>query len=191
MLFCAGVPSGHVTQRGPRGRRLLFQKWRHCRIFQRGHTREPINNGVKFRFRFEAPTACTTCTNQIWSSPCTDWGYEMSSRTWNRGINGLHQLGQPVVPSILFPGRRFISPVCTSCDELHLTIYSDCCKMKPSENQVNYVMHYFMFHSNYIVCFALLYQHDRAHRIAMAAVKAWSDKWYFAEAINILCQESH
>ena len=26
--------------------------------------------------------------------------------------NGLHQLGQPVAPSILFPGRHFISPVC-------------------------------------------------------------------------------
>ena len=38
----------------------------------------------------------------------------MSSRKWNRGRNGLHQLGQPVAPSILFPGRRFISPVCTS-----------------------------------------------------------------------------
>ena len=25
----------------------------------------------------------------------------------------------------------------------------------------------------------------------MAAVKAWSEKWYFAEAVNILCQESH
>ena len=42
----------------------------------------------------------------------TDWGYEVSSRKWNRGRKGLHQLGQPVVPSILFPGRRFISPVC-------------------------------------------------------------------------------
>ena len=24
-------------------------------------------------------------------------------RTWNRGRNGLHQLGQPIAPSILFP----------------------------------------------------------------------------------------
>ena len=24
-------------------------------------------------------------------------------RKWNRGRNGLHQLGQPVAPSILFP----------------------------------------------------------------------------------------
>ena len=44
---------------------------------------------------------------------CTDWGYETSPRKWNRGRNGLHQLGQPVAPSIIFPGRRFISPVCT------------------------------------------------------------------------------
>ena len=29
---------------------------------------------------------------------CTDWGYETSSRKWNRGRNGLHQLGQPTVP---------------------------------------------------------------------------------------------
>ena len=27
--------------------------------------------------------------------------------------NGLHQLGQPVAPSIPFPERRFIYPVCT------------------------------------------------------------------------------
>ena len=46
----------------------------------------------------------------------TDWGYETSSRKWNRGRNGLHQLEQPVEPSILFPGRRFISPVCISLD---------------------------------------------------------------------------
>ena len=46
---------------------------------------------------------------------CTDWVrvYETSSRKWNRGRNGLHQLGHPVVPSILFPGQRFISPVCS------------------------------------------------------------------------------
>ena len=43
----------------------------------------------------------------------TDWGYETSSRKWNIGRNGLHQLGLPVATSILFPGRRFISPVCT------------------------------------------------------------------------------
>ena len=44
----------------------------------------------------------------------TDWGYETSSRKWNRGRNGLHQLGQPVAPSIATytPGQRFISPVC-------------------------------------------------------------------------------
>ena len=24
---------------------------------------------------------------------CTDWGYETSSRKWNRGRSGLHQLG--------------------------------------------------------------------------------------------------
>ena len=33
----------------------------------------------------------------------TDWGYETSSRKWKRGRNGLHQLGQPVAPSVLFP----------------------------------------------------------------------------------------
>ena len=43
---------------------------------------------------------------------CTEWGYETSSRKWNRGCNGLHQLGQPVAPSIQFPGRCFTSPVC-------------------------------------------------------------------------------
>ena len=56
---------------------------------------------------------------------CTDWGYETSSRKWNRGHNGLHQLGQPVAPSILFPGRRFISPVCTrvgGCNILNIDL---------------------------------------------------------------------
>ena len=33
---------------------------------------------------------------------CTDWGYGTSSRKWNRERNSLHQLGQPVAPSILF-----------------------------------------------------------------------------------------
>ena len=50
---------------------------------------------------------------RLWerAQTCTDWGYETSSRKWNRGSNGLHQLGQPVAPSILFPGRRVMSPV--------------------------------------------------------------------------------
>ena len=51
------------------------------------------------------------CSDLMYS---TDWGCETSFRKWNRGCNGLHQLGQPVAPSILFPGRRFISPVCMS-----------------------------------------------------------------------------
>ena len=51
-------------------------------------------------------------------SPCTDWGYEKSSRKWNRGRNGLHQLGLPVAPSILFPGRCFRSPVCSIWAEI-------------------------------------------------------------------------
>ena len=54
-------------------------------------------------------------------SPCTDWEYEKSSRKWNRGRNGLHQLGQPVAPSILFPGRCFISPVCSSRNVTEVT----------------------------------------------------------------------
>ena len=37
-----------------------------------------------------------------WPIDSTDWGYEMSSRKWNRGRNGLHQVGQPVAPFILF-----------------------------------------------------------------------------------------
>ena len=52
-------------------------------------------------------------------------------------------------------------------------------------------MHFsLMLHFSQFI-FIFLYQHDRAYRIAMAAVKAWSEKWYFAEAVNILCQESH
>jgi len=43
----------------------------------------------------------------------------------------------------------------------------ECCNIRPRENQ-----------------------HGRARRIAMATIKAWSEKWYFAEAVNILCQES-
>ena len=51
---------------------------------------------------------------------CTEWGYETSSRKWNRGHNGLHQLGQPVAPSIPFPRRRFISPVCIHYQSTYL-----------------------------------------------------------------------
>ena len=34
---------------------------------------------------------------------CTLWIKRIEHRKWNRGHNGLHQLGQPVAPSILFP----------------------------------------------------------------------------------------
>ena len=76
MLFCAGVPCGHVVQRGPRGRRLLFQKWRYCRIFQRVHTRETIDSGVKSMkscFRFAVPIAIRTDPKQIRSSTNLQW----------------------------------------------------------------------------------------------------------------------
>ena len=33
----------------------------------------------------------------------TLWIKRIEHRKWNRGRNGLHQLGQPVAPSILFP----------------------------------------------------------------------------------------
>ena len=33
---------------------------------------------------------------------CTDWGYETSSRKWNRGRNGLHQLGSLLRPLFYF-----------------------------------------------------------------------------------------
>ena len=36
---------------------------------------------------------------------------------------------------------------------------------------------------------ALQLQSDLAHRVVMAALAAWSEKWYFAEAVNVLCQE--
>ena len=35
--------------------------------------------------------------------PTTLWIKRIEHRKWNRGRNGLHQLGQPVAPSILFP----------------------------------------------------------------------------------------
>ena len=34
---------------------------------------------------------------------CTGFAFSFEHRKWNRGRNGLHQLGQPVAPSILFP----------------------------------------------------------------------------------------
>ena len=34
---------------------------------------------------------------------CTGLAFRFEHRKWNRGCNGLHQLGQPVAPSILFP----------------------------------------------------------------------------------------
>ena len=33
----------------------------------------------------------------------TGFAFIFEHRKWNRGHNGLHQLGQPVAPSILFP----------------------------------------------------------------------------------------
>ena len=33
----------------------------------------------------------------------TGFAFRFEHRKWNRGHNGLHQLGQPVAPSILFP----------------------------------------------------------------------------------------
>ena len=36
------------------------------------------------------------------SDGCTGFAFRFEHRKWNRGRNGLHQLGQPVVPSILF-----------------------------------------------------------------------------------------
>ena len=34
---------------------------------------------------------------------CTGFAFRFEHRKWNRGRNGLHQLGQPVAPSILLP----------------------------------------------------------------------------------------
>ena len=34
---------------------------------------------------------------------CTGFAFRFEDRKWNRGYNGLHQLGQLVAPSILFP----------------------------------------------------------------------------------------
>ena len=33
----------------------------------------------------------------------TGFAFRFECREWNRGRNGLHQLGQPVAPSVLFP----------------------------------------------------------------------------------------
>ena len=33
----------------------------------------------------------------------TGFAFRIEHRKWNRGRNGLHQLGQPVAPSIIFP----------------------------------------------------------------------------------------
>ena len=33
----------------------------------------------------------------------TGFAFRFEHRKWNRGRNGLHQLGQPVAPSVLFP----------------------------------------------------------------------------------------
>ena len=35
---------------------------------------------------------------------CTVWIKWIGRRLWNRGHNGLHQLGQPIAPSVQFPG---------------------------------------------------------------------------------------
>ena len=40
---------------------------------------------------------------EFFNSLCTLWIKRIEQRKWNRGRNGLHQLGQPVAQSILFP----------------------------------------------------------------------------------------
>ena len=37
------------------------------------------------------------------TAPYTGFTFRFEHRKWNRGRNGLHQLGQPVAPSVLFP----------------------------------------------------------------------------------------
>ena len=37
---------------------------------------------------------------------CTGFAFRFEHRKWNRGRIGLHQLGQPVAPSILFPAFK-------------------------------------------------------------------------------------
>ena len=39
----------------------------------------------------------------VYSWESTVFAFRFEHRKWNRGRNGLHQLGQPVSPSILFP----------------------------------------------------------------------------------------
>ena len=36
----------------------------------------------------------------------TGFAFRFEHRKWNRGRNGLHQLGQPVAPSVLFPAFK-------------------------------------------------------------------------------------
>ena len=41
------------------------------------------------------------------TAPYTGFTFRFEHRKWNRGRNGLHQLGQPVVPSVLFPAFKY------------------------------------------------------------------------------------
>ena len=42
----------------------------------------------------------------FWSYWIGGFAFRFEHRKWNRGRNGLHQLGQPVAPSILFPAFK-------------------------------------------------------------------------------------
>ena len=41
--------------------------------------------------------------NVDFTHKCTGFAFRFEPRKWNRGRNGLHQLGQPVAPSVPFP----------------------------------------------------------------------------------------
>ena len=43
------------------------------------------------------------CVRTFSGFKSTGFAFRFEHRKWNRGRNGLHQLGQPVAPSVLFP----------------------------------------------------------------------------------------
>ena len=108
----------------------------------------------------------------------TDWGYETSSRKYTRGRNRLPKLVQTIAPSIPFPGRRFISPVCTPLPsyrvDLHLAkwfldnIYNLSCKKLPRElySTVTLSKCYKWFHIR-IFCQSDMFIYNEIHGAAM------------------------
>ena len=63
-----------------------------------GHSKPGIGRGYTKGFEMSALHWLCHC-----QSKSTRFAFRFEHRKWNRGRNGMHQLGQPVAPSVPFP----------------------------------------------------------------------------------------